>query len=208
MVQNVVRTTAKEGGATAPLEDDVQHYDPSINRYGIGRVTRLTKAANDNEHTRTKKKKGASMPISMTSEATTVTPVTAIKRLRNAVAPLVEMGSMPYAFQVIFAIFGLLGLAVMGGLDTSGALSAFDSTIFGTGSSFGQFLFAIGLVGTMICGLILAAVAAPILKVAGGDPISGASLAVLCICTFMHLIPILNLFPVMALWCIFVILYK
>lgn len=129
-------------------------------------------------------------------------------RKAGAASAIVEALSMPYAFQVFFALICFIGFAALGGIDQSSLLGAVDQALFGTGSEFSAALYLIGTVGALLCGGIIAAVTTPVLKLFGSHPFGGGSILVLAVCTGLHLVPILNLFPIMGIWCLFVLFAK
>ena len=83
---------------------------------------------------------------------------------------------------------------------------AVDDGIFGIFNGFGEALFAVGMIGALICGVAIAAVAEVPLKAAGANPMRTDCWFVLIVCAWLHLIPVVNLFPVMAIWCLYVAL--
>lgn len=123
----------------------------------------------------------------------------------SAVPALISAGTTPYMFQLAFALIGLVGYVSMGTVDSSNVLSAIDTVGFGTITDMASALWIIGTLGALISGAIIAALATIPLKRAGGHPAGGGSIFVLAGCVTAHLCPILNLFPIMALWCVFVL---
>jgi len=133
-------------------------------------------------------------------------PTTAAKKT-GVVTGLLEVSTIPYMFQLAFAIIAFLGFISMGAIGDSSFLGTVDTLTFGLGNDLAAGLWLVGTVGAMIFGLIIAALAVIPLKIAGGQPTSGNSFLVLTICTVLHLCPILNIFPIMAIWCLFVLFF-
>lgn len=107
-----------------------------------------------------------------------------------------------YIVQIFFGILSLIGFAILGG-QGSYLLSAADFITFGTVENAGGGLFLLGAAGAFICGFLTFLVTAPFFgqkNLALFGPIIAAA------CLAGLLCPVLNLFPLMWLWCLYMVL--
>jgi len=133
-----------------------------------------------------------------------------INTLKKAsfVPVVITAGGVQYKFQIIFGIIALVGFFSMGVIDSSSVLSVVNTVTFGFNNASAQALWLIGTVGALISGGFIAFATAKPLSMAGGHPASGGSILVLAVCFTLHLAPIVNIFPIMAIWCAFVLFAK
>jgi len=108
------------------------------------------------------------------------------------------------AAQIYFAIAALIGLGLALGIDSSFVLKGLDIASFETASSAGGALLLIGMTGAMLCGLLTCLISIALFWTGKCNAFRGLSLLVLTICTILLLTPVLNLFPVMWLWNLYV----
>lgn len=111
-----------------------------------------------------------------------------------------------YFVQIFFGIVTLVGFGIMAGVDHSWIFSAVDIVSFGSVAEAGGFLWLLGSVGAMLCGLITALMVYGVNSVRSISLKPGGllSLLILVFCTGMLLCPVLNLFPIMWLWCLYI----
>lgn len=183
------------------------------NGYQIDKVATVRRADNDNrqpaanDNRPTLLRRGPIRPVGKRAAPTIVGATEQVVSTLTGVAifwRVVAMTWYPYPIQVAFGIICLLGLGIAGGIDDS----IVDWITFGTAVEMGGALLLVGLVGTLIFGALLAAGEAIVLSIEGVNPLRGMSWLVLAICTLLHLCPIINIFPIMWLWCLYVSLAK
>lgn len=109
-----------------------------------------------------------------------------------------------YGVQIYFAIACILGLAILAGIDDSFVLSALDVVTFGTASGAGGALLILGMVGSMLCGLLTFIVSAGIFNLSNIQSFQGFSIVILALCSAILLLPVANFLPVMWLWNLYV----
>lgn len=113
-----------------------------------------------------------------------------------------------YGIQIYFAIACLFGLALVAGVDSSIVLTGIDLLTFDTLSGAGGAVLILGMVGALLCGLLIFIVSAGIFTLSNLSPFRGLSILVLAACSTLLLIPILNLLPIMWLWNLYVTVSK
>jgi len=183
------------------------------------RRTQAPRTNNDNKDTALRKvavqysesyRRGRSSFSAKTAQMQTRTIPANINTLKkvSVVPALITAGGIPYKFQIIFGIIALIGFVSMDTVDSSSILSFFDAAIFNFGSDSAGAIWLIGTVGAMISGCFIAFATAKPLSWAGGQPARGGSIFILAVCVTLHLAPIVNMFPIMALWCVFVLRAK
>lgn len=183
------------------------------NGYQIDKVATVRRADNDNRQSAandnrpTLPRRRLIRPVGKRAAPTLVGATEQVVSTLTGVAifwRVVAMTWYPYPIQVAFGVICLLGLGIAGGLDDS----IVDWITFGTAVEMGGALLLVGLVGTLIFGALLAAGEAIALSIEGVNPLRGMSWLILAICTLLHLCPIINIFPIMWLWCLYVSLAK
>lgn len=94
----------------------------------------------------------------------------------------------------------------MGGGEADWLVSAADSLTFGSVTNIAVGFFWIGAAGAFLCGIITYAVALAIFIAHGTDGLRGINLLVLSVCLVGLLCPVLNFFPLVWLWCLYMTL--
>ncbi len=102
--------------------------------------------------------------------------------------------------QLYLGILSLIGTLLFFGIDSSYTLSAADLVSFGSIEGMGLVMYIIGIVGSLLCGLLTFIVSFTLFVMRGIKCFRGFSLLVLVLCTVGLLIPVLNIFPVMWFW--------
>lgn len=183
------------------------------NGYQIDKVATVRRADNDNrqpaanDNRPTLLRRGPIRPVGKRTASDLVGATESVTNAATGISTFLQVIAKtwyPYPVQVAFGVVCFLGLAIMGGLDDS----IVDKIAFGTAVDMGGALFLVGLGGTLIFGILLAAAEAILLSAQGVNPLRGMSWLILAICILLHLAPILNLFPIMWLWCLYVSLAK
>lgn len=105
-----------------------------------------------------------------------------------------------FGIQIYFSIACLLGLALVAGIDESIVLAGIDAVTFGTVSGAGGAVLILGMVGSVLCGLLTFIVSAGIFSLNNVQSFRGFSILVLAACSTALLVPILNFLPIMWLW--------
>lgn len=106
--------------------------------------------------------------------------------------------------QLCLAVICLLGILLMFGLENSFVLTAADTLTFGSVSGLGAAMYLLGGASILICGFSTFVISVSIFYYSKIDPFRGLSVFILAICTVGLLIPILNIFPLMWLWNLYV----
>lgn len=104
-----------------------------------------------------------------------------------------------YIIQIFFAVICFIGLALLGGLESSW-MAAADFVTFGSVENIGAGLFILGGAGAMLCGIVTAMVASALSL---QSPLRGLSPLILTVCLVALLCPVVNFFPIMWLWCLY-----
>lgn len=187
------------------------------NGYQIDKVATVRRADNDNRQSaandnrpiapsRRRQPTVANIPASMATVKRAGEIAAGTGLFLAAIADPLAIGA--YIIQIAFAVISLIGLGLIGSVDSSSLLTVADYGSFGSLSGLGQALFLIGLIGALIFGALLAAAGAIFISLRGASPWRGHSVFILAICTLLHLCPIINIFPIMWLWCLYVSLAK
>lgn len=190
----------------------------------ISSVERLYAPANDNKP-KTKNRTpapGASgrvpnVPLKTRAADKISVPLSLVQRFIGGVALLVEMITATvwiYIIQIFFGVLSLVGYMILGGIETSGFFSAADIVLFGSATEMGAGLFLLGGVGAALCGFVTYLIALSMSKTSKKFLASGKGKTdmfgplVVTACLVALLCPVVNLFPVMWLWCLYATLFS
>lgn len=109
-----------------------------------------------------------------------------------------------YFVQVFFGVLCLIGYALLGGLEASYLFSAADLATFGSIQNIGGGLFTLGAAGAFLFGgMIIYTVALGFYSARGQNFLGIFSPLVVVFCMVALLCPLINLFPIMWLWCLY-----
>lgn len=111
-----------------------------------------------------------------------------------------------YSIQIFFAILTLIGFAALGGTSTDWLFSAADFVTFGSVTNAAGAIFWLGAIGAFICGCVTYAISMPIYSFAGLDGMRGINPIILVICLIGLLCPIINFFPLVWVWCLYMVM--
>ncbi len=111
-----------------------------------------------------------------------------------------------YIIQLCLALIALIGLGLMSETESNWVMSALNWVTFNSIQEAGTGVFLIGIAGSMICGLVTWFVAAALYTGSGEDVLGGFSILVISVCLVLLLCPIINLFPIMWLWSLYMFL--
>jgi|GEM_PF-2977411 len=110
-----------------------------------------------------------------------------------------------YYIQIFFGILTLIGMLIMAGLNDNW----FVNTItFGTLTEAGAAIFIVGIVGAFICGVVSFLIATALIVSRGISILGGICIAILSVCLVGLLCPVINILPIMWLWCLYVVIHN
>lgn len=201
--ESEMETTESYRGPVREVNNAERMYAPANNNRPKTRRTRLRTAP-----------KTSTPRIPLKTEAVKV-PGSSIafgKRISGGVLLLGETISATvwiYVIQIFFGVLSLIGYAVLGGLGTGVLFSATDVVLFGSVTNIGAGLFLLGGAGAALCGFITYLIVLSLSKTSRKFLASGNGKTdmfgplIVAACVTALLCPIVNLLPIMWLWCLY-----